>query len=61
MSKGHARRPGTGYAEGHDRLWPAPIPGVTPTVCQVCGDEPCSCERTEDGPGQDGDNTKGTL
>ncbi len=54
MSKGSKQRPGAGYAEGYAGIdWGKPIPGV-PLICTACNTEPCDCERTEDGPGQDG-------
>lgn len=46
--KGGARRPGTGYAEGADRIWPEP-----PKYCPGCGMLPSWCACTDDGPGQD--------
>lgn len=47
MSKGSKQRPGAGYAEGWDTIFRVPL------ICTACNTEPCDCERTEDGPGQD--------
>ncbi len=56
--KGSKRVPETkpgNYRQGYDSIdWGKPIPGV-PLICTACNTEPCDCERTEDGPGQDGE------
>lgn len=47
MSKGSKQRPGTGYAEGWDAIFNVPL------ICTACNTEPCDCQGTVDGPGQD--------
>lgn len=46
--KGSARRPGEGFAEGADRIWPP-----TPKHCPACGYLPAWCICTNDGLGQE--------
>lgn len=48
MSKGSKQRPGTGYAEGAERIWPEES-----KYCPGCGLLPSWCACTTDGPGQD--------
>lgn len=48
MSKGSQQRPGEGFAEGADRIWPP-----TPKHCAACGYLPAWCICTDDGPGRE--------
>jgi hypothetical protein len=58
MSKGDKRiaesKPGS-YGRGYDGIdWSG---SPVPLICTACNTEPCDCQVTEDGPGQDGEQS----
>jgi hypothetical protein len=56
MSKGSGRRPGVMPPENWARIFEN-----VPLVCTACKNEPCDCQRTDDGPEQDGEEDHGHV